>query len=57
MAAGSNIADLEEEYFTQAQSGKQIPRIPLDIGQHVGRQEAGPRKSHGEFLLDENGKR
>jgi hypothetical protein len=35
MAASSNIADLEEEYFTQAQPGKQIPRIPVDIRQQI----------------------
>jgi hypothetical protein len=35
MAAGSNIANLEEGYFTQAQPRKQLPRVPLDIGQQI----------------------
>ena len=35
MAAGSNIANSEEEYFTQAQPRKQLPRVPLDIGQQI----------------------
>lgn len=35
MAAGSNIANWEEEYFTQAQPRKQLPRIPQDIGQQI----------------------
>ena len=35
MAAGSNIANSQEEYFTQAQPHKQLPRIPLSIGQQI----------------------
>ena len=35
MAPGSNIANLEEGYFTQAQPRKQLPGIPLDIGQQI----------------------